>query len=157
MESKKIRELTIKTQWGWNAIVLSVKPELFKFGQGVSVKRQDNGNIFSIHPSEIIYDEDLILLMLEEYSNIDELFEKLVLSSVGFILKQIEKRFASYKINVDRKVILIILFIIIDKGMLGNYVKYIDFVISWANKFNRNEIDWNTFTKEVYPLGIPVY
>jgi hypothetical protein len=157
MGSKKIRELNIKTKWGWNAIVLSVKPELFKFGQGVSVKRKENGNIFSIHPSDIIYDEELILLMLEEYSNINELFKTLVLSPGGFILQQIEKQFALYKINIDKKVILIILFIIIDKGMLCNYVKYIDYVISWAIKFNHKNIDWNLFIKEIYPLGIPIY
>ncbi|MCC6843766.1 MAG: hypothetical protein IT264_11815 [Saprospiraceae bacterium] len=103
---------------------------------------------------ELNNDEVIIFLRLMITSNVDELFKKLELTSGGWVLKAIQKRFVAHKLNVDKKVMIAVL--AIGDGIVGKCAFYVDDIASWGSKFNRKEIDWNTFTKEIYPLGIPV-
>jgi hypothetical protein len=43
----------IDTHFGWEAVIEKIDETKYKFGQGLTVKRLDDGAIFSICPSDI--------------------------------------------------------------------------------------------------------
>jgi hypothetical protein len=45
--------LRVRTKWGWKATVTEVVDWQFKFGQGVTVKREDDGKVFSLCPNDV--------------------------------------------------------------------------------------------------------
>ncbi len=45
--------LRVRTKWGWKAKVTEVVDWQFKFGQGVTVKREDDGKVFSLCPDDV--------------------------------------------------------------------------------------------------------
>jgi hypothetical protein len=45
--------LKVRTKWGWKAKVTEVVEWQFKFGQGVTVIREDDSKIFSLCPSDL--------------------------------------------------------------------------------------------------------
>ena len=104
---------------------------------------------------EMSEDEISIFITLERNSNVDELFEQLKLANGGWVLKAIEKRFEAHKMNVDKKVMIMILSI--GDGVTGKCAKYVDDIAEWGNEFYHTKIEWDRFTKEIYPLGIPIF
>lgn len=99
-------------------------------------------------------DEASIFVMLEFNPDADELFTKLQEEVGGWVLKAIEKRFSVLGINADKRVMIAVLSI--GDGVVGICAKYVDDIVSWGNKFHHKEIDWDRFTREIYPHGIPV-
>lgn len=100
-------------------------------------------------------DEMSLFITLGLISNVDELFEQLKSTDGGWVLKAIEKRFKAHEMNVDKKVMIAVLSI--GDGVVGKCAKYVDDIAVWANEFDHTKIDWNRFTKEVYPFGVPTF
>lgn len=103
---------------------------------------------------ELTKNEISIFLMLERNSNIDELFNQLKETDGGWVLKAIEKRFKAHKMDVDKKVMIAIL--TIGDGVVGKCAKYVDDIADWGDEFYHSKIEWERFTKQIYPFGIPV-
>lgn len=103
---------------------------------------------------ELTKDEMSIFITLEQNSNVDELFEQLKETDGGWVLKAIEKRFEAHKMNVDKRIMIAILSI--GDGVVGKCAKYVDDIANWGNEFYHTKIEWNRFTKEIYPFGIPI-
>lgn len=103
---------------------------------------------------ELTQDEMSIFITLEQNSNVDELFNQLKETNGGWVLKAIEKRFEAHKINVDKKIMIAVLSI--GDGVVGKCAQYVDDIVCWGNEFYHTRIEWDRFTKEVYPFGIPV-
>lgn len=103
---------------------------------------------------ELTENEMYIFIKLEQYPNIDELFNQLTQIDGGWVLKAIEKRFEAHKMNVDKRVMIAVLSI--GDGIVGKCAKYVDDIADWGNEFYHTKIEWNRFTREVYPFGIPV-
>jgi hypothetical protein len=101
---------------------------------------------------ELTEDELSIFVMLEQNSNVDELFEQMKETDGGLVLKAIEKRFEAYEMNVDKKVMIAVLSI--GDGVVGKCAKYVDDIAAWGNEFHHTKIEWNRFTREIYPFGI---
>ncbi len=103
---------------------------------------------------ELTDDEVYIFIVLETSQNVDSLFKKLKESNGGWVLAAIEKRFNVQNVEVDKKV-MIAVFSIAD-GVVGKAAKYVDDIVEWGIEKNHSKIDWNRFTHEVYPMGIPI-
>lgn len=103
---------------------------------------------------ELTKDEITIFITLEQNSNVDELFEQLKLTDGGWVLKAIEKRFEAHKMNVDKKVMIAVLSI--GDGVVGKCLKYVDDISNWGNEFCHTKVEWERFTNDIYPWGIPV-
>lgn len=103
---------------------------------------------------DLTEEEMKMFIALERQPSVDELFDALKETDGGWVLKAIEKRFESHKMNVDKKVMIAVLSI--GDGVVGKCAKYVDDIASWGNEFHHTKIEWNRFTKEVYPFGIPV-
>lgn len=103
---------------------------------------------------ELTENEFSIFFMLEQNSTVDELFEQLKSTDGGWVLKAIEKRFEAHEMNVDKKVMIAVLSI--GDGVVGKCAKYVDDIAAWGKEFYHTKIEWNRFTREIYPFGIPV-
>lgn len=103
---------------------------------------------------DLTEDELSIFITLELNSNVDGLFEALKTTDGGWVLEAIQKRFEAYNLNVDKKVMIAVLSI--GDGVVGMCSKYVDYIAIWNSTHHIALIDWNIFTKAIYPLGIPV-
>lgn len=45
--------IEVKTKWGWDGLIEKIEPNLFNQKQGITVKRNFDGNIFSISLEDI--------------------------------------------------------------------------------------------------------
>lgn len=106
---------------------------------------------------ELTIDEAEMFLKLQKITDkqADDLFKKLIDQDGGWVLKAIEKRFNVLEKNVDKKIMVMILFL--GDGIIGKCVKFVDDIISWGNKFNHSTITWDQYTKDIYPVGIPIF
>ena len=86
---------------------------------------------------------------------IAELFQDLCDSDGGWVLKVIEKRFEVFKISADRKTMIMVLSI--GDGIVGKCAKYVDDIVVRAAKSNLDNIDFDSFTSKIYPMGFPVF
>jgi len=98
--------------------------------------------------------EILVMLQLAENKSVDQLYEKLSETNGGWVIQAIEKRFKAYNLDVDKKVIIMISSL--GDGIVGQCVKYVDDIFIWSKK-NTKEINWNCFTRRIYPMGIPIF
>lgn len=64
MSELKDKVFVLKTTFGWDAEILSVDPNLYKYGQGINVRRIEDGVLFSIHPLQ--FSESILKEKLEE-------------------------------------------------------------------------------------------
>ena len=87
-------------------------------------------------------------------SQSEELFIDLASEPGGWVLKAIEKRFLAYKTKCDAKTMIMILSM--GDGAVGKCVKYIDDIVERAKLKEIEYIDFESFSKKIYPMGIPV-
>ena len=45
--------LRVRTKWGWKATVTEVSQWQFQYGHGITVKRDDDGKVFSLCPADV--------------------------------------------------------------------------------------------------------
>lgn len=85
--------------------------------------------------------------------NIDEIFNGIQKEDGGWVLKAIEKRFKGYKINADKKTMIMTL--AMGEGVVGRCAKYVDDMVHWSKENMKDSIDFKTFNEKIYPFGFP--
>ncbi|MCX6217645.1 hypothetical protein [Spirosoma sp.] len=104
---------------------------------------------------EMTRGEVSIFICLEQAASVDGLFKEIAATAGGWVLKAIEKRFEAHGLTVDKKVMIFIL--TIGNGVVGQCAQHVDNMAEWAGKQQQTQIDWRTFTHQIYPHGIPVF
>ena len=102
---------------------------------------------------ELTEEELAIFSILVVTSNGDLFFNKLTEEPGGWVLKAIEKRFIAHKLEVEKKVMIMIL--IIGNCVVGKCAKYVDDIANICYVSDYKKINWDMFSKNIYPFGIP--
>ncbi len=99
--------------------------------------------------------ETELFILLHSQSNVqsDALFQKMIEDDSVWVLKAIQKRFKAAELVADKKTMIMILFM--GDGVVGKCAKYVDDIYLRCKKQGIEKLTFETFTKDIYPLGFP--
>jgi len=107
------------------------------------------------NPTIINLDEDgsSIYVNLHTYRDepADDVFALILAEPGGWVLEAIKKRFYAYKLDVDQKVMIMIMSL--GDCAIGKCVKYVDHIAMWCKENHQSKIDWDIFTKQIYTFN----
>lgn len=105
---------------------------------------------------ELTQDETEIFIRLSKMNdNRTNEFFYVILKSGGWVLKAIQKRFLIHAIEVDKKVMIMVLSI--GDGVVGKCAKYVDDIARICHEKNIKNLDLELFSKTIYPNGVPIF
>src|SRR5690606_10779235 len=80
----------------------------------------------------------------------EEMFKGLCAYPGGWVLQAIDKRFSAFETEVDKKTMIMILYI--GDGIVGKCAKYVDDVVEKFRALEFERLDFEKFTKNIYPM-----
>lgn len=106
---------------------------------------------------ELTIDETSVFITLSKANEKQsiELFNE-ILNEGGWVLKVISKRFGVlHKMEVDYKTMICVL--CIGDGVAGICVKYVDDIAIICKEKNIIKLNFDDFSKKIYPWGVPCF
>lgn len=104
--------------------------------------------------NEIEFETHLALIEMPQ-KDIELCYDEMKKSLGGWVLEALEKRLEVYKIEFDKRILIMILSF--GDGVIGKCVKYLDYTAKFCTEQNISNIDYGFFMDQIYFAGIPDY